>query len=268
MKNFNRFDLSFQNKIELVLENQYKNIPFSVEEISRDSERRRSRTDTILPAADSANSANNGYEPVNFHHMRMNNNKPNSTTDVNYKSPEIGANLPPNTSSGYINNRGSKTSLLSSASSPQQTDNISASSTPRGSKSSAVLSSATLVAEACRDFERGGRIGVPTLTIPPPPPLSSDSSSGHQSAEPQKPPAPAAYTTKPAVQKKNSGGSIGSGSAVSNNSVVRLPPPPYQAPPPGPQYQQQTGVGPPQVQAAGGQIYSSRTSSQVYFEIC
>ena len=229
-----------------------------MEELSRDSERRQtSRTET---AADSGNIANNGYEPVNFHHMRMNNNKPN-LTEVNYKSQEMGGNLPPNTSSGYINNRGSKTSLLSSASSPQQTDNISASSTPRGSKSSAVLSSATLVAEACRDFERGGRIGVPTLTIPPPPPLSSDSS-GHQSAEPQKPPPPAAYTSKPAVQKKNSGGSIGSGSAVSG---VRLPPPPYQAPPPGPQYQQPTGVGPPPItpQNSGGQIYSSRTSSQV-----
>ena len=203
-------------------ENQYKNIPFTVEELSKEDRRQSRTSDTGATSGDIAG----GYEPVNFHNLRINNEKP--------------------LDGGY--NRGSKTSLLSSTSNQQDLST-------RGSKSS-ILSSASLVAEACRDFERGGRIGLPT-------PSSQDSGShkqqpvvtssgegssygssnvsgqlsgGYQSAEPQKAASSSAYPTKQSAQKKNSGGGSGGGS-----SSVRLPPP-YQAPPPGPQYHSGTNL--------------------------
>merc|ERR1719285_779297 len=167
-------------------ESQYKNIPFTVEELSK--------KDTANEITGGTGEIIGGYEPVNFHNIRINEQKPS----------------PSQLQDGYNNNntsRSSKTSLLSS-SSPQD----------RGSKSS-ILSSASLVAEACRDYERGGRIGLPTN-----PPVISEAARGapgSQSAEPQKP----VFSGKQAVQKKGSGGGGG----------VRLPPP-YLAPP-GPLYQ-------------------------------
>ena len=92
--------------------NQYKNIPFSVEELSRgtggeDGGRRRSSK--AEHGDSSSQEISGGYEPVNFHNLRINERAPAGGPPMLGGANQDGG--------GYgNNNRGSKTSLLSSTS--------------------------------------------------------------------------------------------------------------------------------------------------------